>query len=296
MTHKRNIVLFPGTLQNYQNTLTSLLETEQYDEALKLLQYLLQCEGEDEETYEEWELLLEWLTTHTKELKKEDRVYGEELDENRLLNDHIQTKLLKDEGYSQKLLEMLFHKSSPEKKWLALDQLVHIDDVEINQKIMEWLQNEKLNPMLQFKALQTLKQREAKGEITFDRLGEKVSVSIENTPIHFEDYPKVIVDVVDRVRHETEDFDQMISTFAEQTWKEYLSYIYGTRIYLESIELQNSNPFACALHKIALELTIGNIDEEQLLQTYGLSKNEMALMQKTYRNMKSYIETVLQTN
>ncbi|MFS1513944.1 hypothetical protein VQL36_16075 [Chengkuizengella sp. SCS-71B] len=295
MDQKKNIILFPGTLQSYQNTLTTLLETEQYDEALKLLHYLLQCEGEDEETYKEWELLLEWLTTHTATLQQNQKADGEEWDETNIINEQIQMKLLEDEGYTDKLLEMLMNESSSvEKKWLALDQLVHIDDKQMNEKIIKWFQNGSLNPMLQFKALQTLKQRGATGKVSFNKLGEKLKVNIENTPIHFEDFPNVVVDVIQSVREITETNDPIISAFAEQTWKEYLSYIYGTNNYTEITQLQNSAPCAYALHKISLEMTIGSIDEELLIQSYDLKKHEVLMMEKTYKNIKSYIETVLQ--
>ncbi|NBI28806.1 hypothetical protein [Chengkuizengella marina] len=295
MNQKKNIVLFPGTLQSYQNTLTTLLETEKYDEALKLLHYLLQCEGEDEETYKEWELLLEWLTTHTKTLQGDQKTDGdEEWDEKKIINEQIQKKLLEDEDYTNKLLKMLMNESSIEKKWLALDQLVHIEDTQMNKTIINWFQNESLDPMLQFKALQTLKQRGAKGKISFHKLGEKLKVNIENTPIHFKDYPNVIVDVIHRVREVTETNDPIISTFAEQTWKEYLSYIYGTRCYIELTQLHNSAPCAYALHKISLEMTIGNINKEQLMQSYDLKKDDVLTMEKTYKNLKSYIEKVLQ--
>ncbi|NDI36724.1 hypothetical protein [Chengkuizengella sediminis] len=294
MNQKKNIVLFPGTLQSYQNTLTTLLETEQYDEALKLLHYLLLCEGEDKDTYEEWELLLEWLTTHTASLQQDQKADGEEWDEKKIINEQIQTKLLEDEDYTDKLLEMLMNESSLEKKWLALDQLVHIDDSQMNEKIIKWFQNENLNPMLQFKALQTLKQREAKGEVSFNKLGERLKVNIENTPIHFEDFPNIIVDVIHIVREITENNDPIVSAFAEQTWKEFLSYIYGTKSYSEITQHQNSAPCAYALHKISLEMTIGNIDEELLIQSYDLKKDDVIMMEKTYKKMKSYIETVLQ--
>ncbi|GJM79232.1 hypothetical protein HMSSN139_17280 [Paenibacillus sp. HMSSN-139] len=53
--------MFPKTLDYYQIELTRMLETERYGEAVELLQFLLQCQGEDPRHYEEWQALLDWL-------------------------------------------------------------------------------------------------------------------------------------------------------------------------------------------------------------------------------------------
>lgn len=59
--HNNNIVLFPKTLDYYQIQLTVMLENERYGEAMKLLHFLLQCQGQEERHYDEWRALLEWL-------------------------------------------------------------------------------------------------------------------------------------------------------------------------------------------------------------------------------------------
>lgn len=40
-----------------------MLESERYGEAMELLRFLLQCQGQEERNYEEWRSLLEWLET-----------------------------------------------------------------------------------------------------------------------------------------------------------------------------------------------------------------------------------------
>ena len=57
--HNNNIVLFPKTLDYYQIQLTVMLENERYGEAMKLLHFLLQCQGQEERHYDEWQALLD---------------------------------------------------------------------------------------------------------------------------------------------------------------------------------------------------------------------------------------------
>lgn len=68
--HNNKIVLFPKTLDYYQIQLTVMLENERYVEAMDMLRFLPQCQGQDERHYDEWRASLEWSQAHFLSMKR----------------------------------------------------------------------------------------------------------------------------------------------------------------------------------------------------------------------------------
>lgn len=290
-----NVVLFPKTIQYYQVRLTRMLETEQYAEAIQLLKFLLQCQGDDRRAFEEWRLLLEWLQTQFDALEDSDEASGE-ASEADMLAKHVQAKLESDQYYTKKLLDMLLTEESIEKKFIALDQLVYIDHPHINETLKRWIETVDLNPLVQFKVLQTLKLREVTGRVQMHRNGEEININVEDVPLHYEEYPQAIVAVLSRVQEVSEVNHPALSYFAEQTWKAFLSHIYGTVMYeqLAQMEGVTIDIWAAALHYISTETMLGLSETEDTFEWYGLSSDHLFQWEQAYRFFKQFIETAFQ--
>jgi hypothetical protein len=288
--NKQNVILFPKTIEYYQVQLTKMLETERYSEAIDLLKFLLKCQGEDKQIYEEWKVLLEWLQTQFISLSDNQ----EEMDtESGLLEKHVQSKINNDQQYTKKLLDMLLQETSTEKKFLALDQLVFIDHPQINDTLKRWVENVDLHAFVQFKVLQTLKLREVTGKVQMQRCGENVSLAIEDTPLTYEDYPKPICLVMNRVQQISEINHPALAYFAEQTWKAFLSYIYGTTMYYQIVQENEStvDVWAAALHSISIETMLGPSDVKETFEQYELSSDLHFQWEQAYRFIKNFVES-----
>jgi hypothetical protein len=277
---KDNVVLLPKTVDFYQIKLTEMLETEQYREAVQLLEFLLQCQGEDRQTYEEWEVLFNWLQTSLangelldrSDFKQGDAEYETEED---VYREQIRLKADKDKQYTKKLLDMLLQDPSIDKKLLALTQITYIDHPHIDDTLIRWIEHVDLHPMVQFKVLQTLKIRGASGRIRFQRRGEIAEVDIEDTPARFEQFPEQVHHILSRVREKSESEHPALFYFAEQLWKDFLAYIYGSLMYYEM--LQNGDEmidaWAAALHTVSLQTIGENVDGEEVAEMYGITRD-----------------------
>ena len=98
---KDNIILFPKTIEYYQIQLTRMLESERYEEAVQLLEFLLNCKGEHTAVYEEWSMLLEWLQTQLSDMEWQD------VTEDDLIDENIRNKIKQDHLYIERLLDTL---------------------------------------------------------------------------------------------------------------------------------------------------------------------------------------------
>lgn len=294
---KDNIILFPKTIEYYQVQLTRMLEMENYLEAIELLKFLLQCQGDDRRVFEEWKVLLEWLQTQFASLTGSEKTYELE-SEAELLSRHIQNKASQDQDYAKKLLDMLLHDETPEKKFIALDQLVYIEHPQIDETLKRWVETVDLHPLVQFKVLQTLKLREVNEDVTVNRNGELITVQVSDVPLTYEDYPEPIVQVMERVHQISEVNHPALGYFAEQTWKTFLSHIYGTNTY-EHIAQQDSAGiliWAAALHYISIETMLGSIDVDETFEQYGLTPDAHFQWEQAYRLIKNFIDTAFRSN
>lgn len=292
-----NVILFPKTIQYYQVRLTRMLETEQYAEAIQLLKFLLQCQGDDQRAFEEWRLLLDWLQNQFDALQDVDE-QNDDVTEADMLARHVQAKLESDQYYTKKLLDMLLQEESIEKKFIALDQLVYIDHPHINDTLKRWIETVDLNPLVQYKVLQTLKLREVSGQIHMYRNGEHIEIDIMDVPLHYDDYPSAIVAVLNRVQEVSEVNHPALSYFAEQTWKAFLSHNYGTVMYDQLVHMEGItiDIWAAALHYISVETMQGLTEAEETFECYGLTEEHLFQWEQAYRFFKQFIDTAFMQN
>lgn len=299
--HDSNVVLLPKTVEYYQFELTKLLETEKYYEAKTLLRFLIDCSGKDDKTDEEWLMLLRWLEeqfpgyndTSIAEIEDSESTQEEELTEKELLKQSLRQRHAVDQQIVKKLLKELRDNSSFEKKWIALEQLAYIEHKDINSTLKKLLQEEKLHPMLQFKILQTLKLRNARGSVQFLRMGEQVDVKIADVPQSLDQFPERLQNILEKVKETCEIYHPSLAYFAEQNWKEFLSCIYGSSLYEELLETSDcSRIWASVLHFFSLQ-TMGNdgmIEETtQLYEINSSSEGEEWL--RAYTFMKECLQS-----
>jgi hypothetical protein len=294
---KDNVILFPKTVDYYQMMLTRLLEGEQYGEAVDLLRFLITLDSGDPRTRQEWQALLGWLETmqptyaRTASEENGDADDGEIDSEAELLRQHINGKKNADSGYVNRLLDALVTGTSMEKILLALDQLTYIEHPEIDPTLKEWIQKAKLHPYVRFKALQALKQRGETGTLTLAYQGKQMEVEIEATPLELRDYPEPVGTVIQRVRQISDVNDPTLAYFAEQTWNEFLAYVYVSPVYgkLAGLDEEGVDVWAAALHSVIREMIKENAGTEDVRELYGITGECDALWKQACQAIKTFI-------
>jgi hypothetical protein len=298
--HSNNIVLFPKTLDYYQIQLTVMLENERYGEAMDLLRFLLQCQGQEERHYDEWRALLEWLEAafpHYGEdllVVREERE-EEEVSEEDMARQHARSKLEQDDGYADKLLRTVMEEPLSDQTMLALEQLAYLDRPEIDDSLTGWLKDKTLHPLLQFRVLQTLRRRGVQGIIAFTRGEEPVEVEIDTVPLRPEDFPLQIVQILERVADQTEVHEPTLFYFAQELWIQYVMAVYGTRDYMSMLEENDSmtDIWAAALHMTVADSLGGSHDEEDTRSMYAVTGAMRFRLEQAYRSMKQFVSAGL---
>lgn len=290
---KDNIVLFPKTLDYYQIELTRMLETERYGEAADLLRFLLQCQGEDPRHYEEWRALLEWLTDAFPELQNgspaaEDDGYETE---EALARRHVEAKLEQDQEYAGKLLSAVIDKPLSEQTLLALDQLAYLDRPEVDEALTEWLHQEELHPLLQYRVLQTLRRRGTVGTLAIERAGEKVEIDIESVPLKPDDFPPAVQEVPERVGEQTQVHDPTLFYFAQELWSQIVMGLYGGRDYRSLIDGDDTviDIWAAALHQLVADSLPDGKTDEEIRALYGITDEHRFRFEQVSRSIRQVV-------
>ncbi|QHT62099.1 hypothetical protein GXP70_20360 [Paenibacillus lycopersici] len=264
-------------LDQYQNQLTRLLESEQYVEAKNLLKFLLHCQGEEKRHYEEWSNLLTWLEVAfpTPDYAAQGNgasPYIEDQNEEALREQALSPPEY-DEDYVQQVLYIMQHHPVADQQLLALERATYLTHPDVDEAILTWLTGSDLHPELQFKALQCLKKRGVTGTVELERMGELVELEVEATPLSMEEFPPVVGKVVERVESVTEVIEASLPHFARELWKECLQCIYGTTAYnrLQNDDDETVDCYSGALHQV-LELSLyGRASDDEIRDTYGIT-------------------------
>lgn len=277
-----NVILFPKTIEYYQNELTKMLEGERFAEAARLLRFLLQCRSDDPQYKEEWRSLLEWLTTTFPQLdadgagagtehSERSEEDGEEETEGELFKRHVRAKAANDSKYTEKLLAMLDPRASAEKQLMALDQLVHLDRRTVGEPLKLWLAESRLHPLVQFRGLQALRTLGEPGTIGIRKLGQSMTLSIGETPLRYEQFPAAARNVLERTRKAMESDQPGLAELAETIWRDFLAFLYGSSVYdeLSALDDTGTDVWAAALHYTVQETLLGRSDESDLSGLYG---------------------------
>lgn len=294
-------MLFPKTLDYYQIQLTVMLENERYGEAMKLLHFLLQCQGQEERHYDEWRALLEWLQAafpqyeETSPAVLEEQEEDEEISEEDMARHHARMKLEQDDGYADKMLRTVMEEPLSEQTMLALEQLAYLELPKIDEALTSWLKDKSLHPLLQFRVLQTLRRRGVQGMIQFTRGEEQVEVEIDTVPLKPEEFPLQIVQILERVADQTEVHEPTLFYFAQELWIQYVMAVYGTRDYISMLEENDSmtDIWAAALHMTVADSFGGSHDEENTRSMYAVTGAMRFRLEQAYRSMKQFVSAGL---
>lgn len=290
-------MLFPKTLDYYQIQLTVMLESERYGEAMELLRFLLQCQGQEERHVDEWQALLEWLETAFPQYiegEANEQMHMDkevDLDEDDLTRIRVQGKLAEDAEYANKLLHTVMHEPMSEQTMLALEQLSYLKGEVIDQGLTEWLQTREMHPLLQYRVLQTLHKRGMQGSVTFLRGQEQVEVEVDHVPLKDSDFPIVVQHIVDRVAQHTEVQEPTLYYFAQELWIQFIKAVYGTKVY-QSLLIDEDlalDIWAASLHQIVSESLTGSRNEEETRAMYGITEHIRFRFEQAYRTLKQFI-------
>ncbi|MNB67693.1 hypothetical protein D3C75_141840 [compost metagenome] len=288
-------MLFPKTLEYYQIQLTVMLEGERYGEAAELLRFLLQCQGQEQRHYEEWQSLLDWLeaafpqamqTSYTDSPSEQDDEVGE-ADMARQL---AESKLREDADYAGKLLRKVMNEPLSEGTLLALEQLSYFEGEEVDYALTDWVQNPGIHPILQFRTLQTLRRRGVQGAVDLKRGQESVVVEIDTVPLNNEDFPVQTAQVLERVAEHTETHEPTLYYFARELWAEFIMVIYGTESYYSILTGDEGtlDLWAGALHQTVSETLNGTRNEEETRAMYGITEGMRFSFEQAYRMLNRF--------
>ncbi|WP_245850653.1 hypothetical protein [Paenibacillus herberti] len=267
--------------------MTRLLEAEQYSEAKRVLQFLLQCRGEDQRHYEEWGNLLSWLEMAFPDSDGQGAGAPDDPSEEDLRQTALNPSE-QDESYVQQVLYIMKNHPMLDQQLLALERAAHLRSPEVDVTIREWLGQEPLHPVVQFKALQCLRRRGDSGTLRLDRLGESTELEIEWTPLDLDDYPEPVRRILGRVESVTETMDPTLPHFARELWKECLQYLYGSSAYTRMLSEEEAvvDSYAAALHQTLLLAVYGTADEDEIRHTYGITDELRFRYEQASRSMR----------
>lgn len=274
-----------------------MLENERYAEAINLLEFLLQCQGQDQRNYEEWAALLEWLrAAFPQYISTDDNNPGQDEEdeiesEEDLARQNAKNKLAEDGDYANKLLRILKDEPLSEQTMLALDQLAYVDVASVDRSLKEWIEHNRLHPLLQFRVLQTLRKRGADFTVTLQRGTEKVEVEIETVPLKPDDFPHAVLRILERVADQTEVHEPTLFYFAQELWSQYIMAVYGTSDYRSMLEGDESmlDMWAAALHAAVAESLGGSHNEEEIRTLYGITSEVRFRFEQAYRSIKQFV-------
>ncbi|MFB5763378.1 hypothetical protein [Paenibacillus medicaginis] len=274
-----------------------MLENERYGEAMQLLQFLLQCQGQEQKHYDEWSALLQWLEAafpqymnQTPDAAEPD---DEDISEDEMARRHLRSKLEEDAGYGDKLLHMAMNEPLSEQTMLALEQLSYLDQPEIDEALIRWLKEAKLPPLLQFRVVQTLRKRGHEGTLTFSRGDMKAEIEVESVPLQPNEFPEPIIRILERVADQTEVHEPTLFYFAQELWSQFVMAVYGTGDYRSMLTDDDSllDIWAAALHQAVSETLSGGNGEEEVRAMYGITDTMRFRYEQAYRSVKQFAAT-----
>ena len=277
--NSENVCLLPGSVEYYQTQLAGMLEMGRYREAAELLRFLLKCAGVGLQSKLDWQLLLDWLEDEFPDAGQlpESDLPDEDLDnkemERALFQALVQEKLQHDPGYVDRLMESFRHRNAHDKQLLALEQLRYINEPQIDGMLKSWIEQDDLPSLLQFKALQVMKDRGMTGKIRIKRDDVVYPVDLADVPTTMEDYPANLQQMIERTMFVCETRDVNLKWFAEQAWNDFLAYAFGTPLYTRltaDMDESELDTWAAAFHYCLLQTIMGEADEEEIRQLYGI--------------------------
>jgi hypothetical protein len=287
-----NVILFPKTIDFYEQELTRFLQLEQYGEALGLLAFLLQFPDVEANKHGQWEALQEWLQTMVPEavFAPMDIIEEELENEEGLLRQGVAEKTSGNAEYPEQLIYMLGN-GSIEQKLIAIEQLCYVEHEDVSPAIINWLKHSQQHPNIQFKALQTLKLRGEKGKVCMPKNEIEICVEIEETPLNEDEFPQVIREMLGRLNEISEVDHPDFSFFAQEAWNEFLISAYGTPLYSQLL-LQEEGAvdiWASSLHAVLQEMLFGGLDQEEIMEKYGITESMKLRWKQTYAILRSFV-------
>ncbi|PNQ85654.1 hypothetical protein [Paenibacillus polymyxa] len=300
-TKENNIVLFPKTLDYYQIQLSVMLENERYGEAMAMLRFLMQCQGQEQKQYDEWNALSQWLEAAFPQYADSgavtDNVEEDEVSEVELARRHARFKQEQDAGYGNKLLQMAMDQPLSEQTILALEQLSYLELPEIDDALLRWITEREIHPLLQFRVLQTLRRRGMEGTIEIRRVDEKTEIDIETVPLQPDEFPEAIMRILERVADQTEVHEPTLFYFAQELWSQFVMAVYGTKDYRSMLVEEDGMPdiWAAALHQTVSESLNGNNNEEETRAIYGITDALRFRFEQAYRSMRLFVAAGMNT-
>ncbi|WP_042199071.1 hypothetical protein [Paenibacillus camerounensis] len=276
-----------------------MLESERYGEAMELLRFLLQCQGQEERHYEEWQSLLDWLEAAfpyeagSTGADRADSGEEQDLKEEDMARILAKSKLEEDAGYPDKLLRKVMNEPLSEGTILALEQLSYLEGSQVDETLSQWLQKTPVHPLLQFRTLQTLKKRGVQGVIRLARGSELAQIEIEAVPLQNEDFPPQVAQVMERVAEQAEVHEPTLYYFAQELWGQFMMSIYGSGDYRKLLEGSDEqlDIWAGALHQLVSESLNGTRQEEETRVMYGITDSMRFQFEGAYRSLRGFVKS-----
>lgn len=278
-----------------------MLESERYGEAMDLLRFLLQCQGQEERHYIEWQSLLEWLeaafpyAAHIGDAEGEASGPDDDLGEDDMARILAQAKQADDPDYAGKLLKKVMEEPLAESTVLALEQLSYVKGEGIDEALAAWLETGTAHPLLQFRTLQTLRRRGVEGSVKLVRGLETAIVEIEDVPLQAGDFPLQVSQVLERVALQAEVHEPTLYYFAQELWGQFIMSIYGSSDYRALLTGDDLllDIWAGSLHQIVSESLNGSRNEEETRTMYGITDTLRFQFEQAYRSLKGFVKSEL---
>jgi len=260
-----NVVFLPQTVQFYENKLAEALQSERYAQAVQLLSGMLAIPATNLNKRREWERLLDGIRAMFPELgdpagrRPDIEAHPEAepfaaIDEETFRIAALSRKINDEPDYADRLLDRLRRphgKAHFDDVLLVLEQLAYADSDQVTPAILNWLSERERHPLLQFRALQTLKQRGVREPVRLPRNDTVVEVDLHGVPTARDEHPAGLIAVFELMREHCEARYPTLAKFLPDIERDFIAYAYGTDAYRElsdAAETGRASLWAAAMH------------------------------------------------
>ena len=276
-------VLLPATVAYYSSQLTEFIERDRVAEAILLLRFLVKCEvlQENEPHKAEWKNALELLESEF------PQVADEEIEDEREMRRRVaEMKAENNITYVDQMAVQFLN--GGEQQAFALDQLSLLNYERLTPMLLSWLQEER-DTMIQWMALQVLRQQGLNQPVEFVKHGIKVTMEPSEIPLTEDDYPLAWRQIGYLATEVASHMDAQLADWVGQTWMHVFISQFGTPEYSNWIQQLEAYPnmWACAVHFQVTELVNPGMDFALFAEAYELQDVRPEVLEEVATLMKT---------
>jgi tetratricopeptide (TPR) repeat protein len=238
--------------------LAGLLQTERWGALVRYIEEVFQQKGLTTLLRQELESVLDACRPMTG---------NEEPEENQESQEQVWRRRIQEQPQLIKQWISDLHTDEVEKQLQALERLAFASDPWAEKSLEEWLSLSGGDPMMKTMGLRTLAKMGKTDEVLFTKKGKSYTVRPTDLPLHTDEFPAHLRNVLEQVQELAEHEDLSLSQFAKDIW---MSYLYRTFPDWPGPAVENIRAWSAALHYTTAQRLYGEADIYDISDRYAV--------------------------